>query len=210
MSDWKGTFKKLKDKAEGATDTCGTCGQKITCRMSNYHGKFPDYLQWQNKDGSAHFASNGFCRGAINIDETCEDELTLDELEEARKETEYREEQKRLQGTIGHENTFTNPLTPNPIPDNIHKSKLFHPDKIEDPLLQKQEEIKKGQETIELKETKADAVAQETILLLGIKKQIEKTIKELNITAEPQEIGMYTKEIYKKIFGSNFFKGSTK
>jgi len=49
----------MVEKVEGAEWNCGTCNTHLVCRMKVYEGDFKDKLQWQNPDGSAHFAYNG-------------------------------------------------------------------------------------------------------------------------------------------------------
>lgn len=45
----------MAEKQEGATMVCSSCGEKLTCRMSNYKPPYTNKLQWQNQDGSAHY-----------------------------------------------------------------------------------------------------------------------------------------------------------
>ena len=44
----------LANKEEGINGECPNCGTHVTCRMSNYKGKFENKLQWQNDNGKAH------------------------------------------------------------------------------------------------------------------------------------------------------------
>jgi len=43
------------EKVEGATMICQECKEELECHMSKYEGNYEDKLQWQNKDGSAHY-----------------------------------------------------------------------------------------------------------------------------------------------------------
>lgn len=45
----------MKVKAEGAIDTCQTCGTEVICVMKKGSGGYADKLQWQNKTGGAHY-----------------------------------------------------------------------------------------------------------------------------------------------------------
>lgn len=49
----------MLEKKEGATMVCKQCGAKLVCRMSNYKGPYPNKLQWQNQDGTAHYKYDG-------------------------------------------------------------------------------------------------------------------------------------------------------
>lgn len=42
-------------KIEGAKMSCPQCGKELVCGWSNYPAPYKNKLQWQNKDGSAHF-----------------------------------------------------------------------------------------------------------------------------------------------------------
>ena len=35
--------------------SCKQCGSDLTCRIKDYGGNYAPSLQWQNKDGSAHY-----------------------------------------------------------------------------------------------------------------------------------------------------------
>ncbi|MCK5600903.1 hypothetical protein KAR91_03480 [Candidatus Pacearchaeota archaeon] len=43
------------NKTEGAVDKCPSCGEEVYCNMKRGSGGYADKLQWQNKDGSAHY-----------------------------------------------------------------------------------------------------------------------------------------------------------
>lgn len=55
-------------KIEGATLICNQCGEKLVCRMSNYKHPYPNKLQWQNQDGTAHYRHNGGKFSCTGID----------------------------------------------------------------------------------------------------------------------------------------------
>lgn len=48
----------MNDKYEGNSKICTSCNSVITCRMSQY-ANIPNKLQWQNKDGGAHYKYKG-------------------------------------------------------------------------------------------------------------------------------------------------------
>ncbi len=41
-------------KCDGAQKECDTCGTVLHCRLKKYKN-YPDSLQWQNKNGNAHY-----------------------------------------------------------------------------------------------------------------------------------------------------------
>jgi len=49
----------MVEKKEGAEMDCKSCGTALICHMSSYKGNFENKLQWQNKDGTAHYKFNG-------------------------------------------------------------------------------------------------------------------------------------------------------
>lgn len=56
-----GKYKKkhrIPPKKEGVKTTCNGCRSEIICRMSTYTG-YDNKLQWQNKDGTAHYSFIG-------------------------------------------------------------------------------------------------------------------------------------------------------
>ncbi len=67
-------------KVDGAEMTCKGCGTELICHMSNYKGDFKNKLQWQNEDGTAHYATNNGKDFTCNIPEQ-EEETTPNEIE---------------------------------------------------------------------------------------------------------------------------------
>ena len=49
----------LVEKKEGDEMVCNMCGALLICRMSSYKPPYQNKLQWQNKDGSAHYKYDG-------------------------------------------------------------------------------------------------------------------------------------------------------
>ena len=49
---------KIPLKKEGVRTVCNGCSNEIICKMSAY-SNFENKLQWQNKDGTAHYSING-------------------------------------------------------------------------------------------------------------------------------------------------------
>ncbi len=43
------------NKTEGSVETCSSCGTEVICVMKPASGKYGGKLQWQNKDGKAHY-----------------------------------------------------------------------------------------------------------------------------------------------------------
>ena len=52
------TLNLKTDKNEGKTGICPKCKCEIRCGMTHYNGNYPDKVQWQNSDGSAHIHFN--------------------------------------------------------------------------------------------------------------------------------------------------------
>ena len=46
------------EKKEGNEGPCWKCGQTIFCRIVEKSGNYPSKLQWQDKDGKAHYNFN--------------------------------------------------------------------------------------------------------------------------------------------------------
>ena len=47
--------------------TCKSCGTELTCRTKDYGGNYASTLQWQNDDGTAHFATKDGKNFTCNI-----------------------------------------------------------------------------------------------------------------------------------------------
>lgn len=47
--------------------TCKNCGTELTCRAKDYGGNYASTLQWQNKDGAAHYATKDGKNFTCNI-----------------------------------------------------------------------------------------------------------------------------------------------
>ena len=45
-------------KKEGNVEQCPTCKTKIYCKLKPAVGNYPEKLQWQNGDGTAHYSFN--------------------------------------------------------------------------------------------------------------------------------------------------------
>ena len=45
-------------KKEGNVEQCPTCKTKIYCTLKPAVGNYPEKLQWQNEDGTAHYSFN--------------------------------------------------------------------------------------------------------------------------------------------------------
>ena len=45
-------------KKEGNVEQCPTCKVKIHCKLKPASGNYPEKLQWQNEDGTAHYSFN--------------------------------------------------------------------------------------------------------------------------------------------------------
>ena len=57
------TFTRIdKPVEEDETSECAYCGVPLVAGMTNYGGKFPDYLQWQYS-GKSHYKKDGGCKG---------------------------------------------------------------------------------------------------------------------------------------------------
>lgn len=54
---------KNPTKEKGSTGPCFRCGDTIVCNEKEYNGL--KSLQWQGKNGKAHYTANGDCAGAI-------------------------------------------------------------------------------------------------------------------------------------------------
>jgi len=63
-------------KKEGATTTCNKCGTDLICRTKEYGGNYAPTLQWQNFDGSAHYATNDGKSYTCNLPDDDEIEQT--------------------------------------------------------------------------------------------------------------------------------------
>ena len=61
---------------EGQEAKCPTCKVEIIGRLTDYKGRFPDKLQWQDKDSrKAHYDKDGNCKdltssGTVHVSET--------------------------------------------------------------------------------------------------------------------------------------------
>ena len=60
---------KTVTKTEGATMTCKQCGTNLICRLKDYGGTYAPSLQWQNKDGNAHYKTSDGKNFSCNIPE---------------------------------------------------------------------------------------------------------------------------------------------
>ena len=45
-------------KKDGNVEQCPTCKSKIYCKLKPASGNYPEKLQWQNEDGTAHYSFN--------------------------------------------------------------------------------------------------------------------------------------------------------
>ncbi len=53
-------------KKEGEEKTCG-CDAELVGRLTDYKGRFPDKLQWQEKESrKAHYDKDGNCKDLTN------------------------------------------------------------------------------------------------------------------------------------------------
>ena len=67
---------------------CSSCGEKLTCRMSNYKS-YPNKLQWQNQDGTSHYKyDNGKFSCNLQTKESKQLKQALKEQDEFIKESE--------------------------------------------------------------------------------------------------------------------------
>ena len=56
-----------KPTKEGEESKCVHCGVQLIGRLTDYKGRFPDYLQWQATDErKAHYLKDGGCKGQSN------------------------------------------------------------------------------------------------------------------------------------------------
>lgn len=63
-------------KKEGATMSCNNCGTDLVCRTKDYGGNYASTLQWQNFDGTAHYATKDGKTYTCNVPEDDESEQT--------------------------------------------------------------------------------------------------------------------------------------
>ncbi len=59
----------MVEKIEGGTMTCKQCGTDLICRTKDYGGNYAATLQWQNKDGNAHYKTTDGKNFSCNIPE---------------------------------------------------------------------------------------------------------------------------------------------
>jgi len=59
----------LVEKVEGAEMTCRSCGTDLVCREKDYGGNYKSSMQWQNEDGTAHYATKDGKNFTCNIPE---------------------------------------------------------------------------------------------------------------------------------------------
>lgn len=50
--------------------TCKSCSTELTCRTKDYGGNYEPKLQWQNEDGTAHYATKDGKDFTCNIPES--------------------------------------------------------------------------------------------------------------------------------------------
>lgn len=72
--------RKLKEKVQGAVETCSMCNTSLVCNLKAGSGDYPAKLQWQNADGKAHFnydfkTSKNTCNA---ICASCGNRMTVD------------------------------------------------------------------------------------------------------------------------------------
>jgi len=63
-------------KKEGATTLCNNCGTDLICRTKDYGGNYASTLQWQNFDGTAHYATKDGKTYSCNVPDDEELEQT--------------------------------------------------------------------------------------------------------------------------------------